>query len=484
MSAGAGRLGATILRRRAEDLRGGRKGPFLAQAQRGRESLGVQARLALRRTEVLSVNLVVVCQPELHIRHSPSGLTGNLIEARGPCFAFDRHALNHRRALRKHTLEIMIGPAGRKIDVVVAVTVRINEPCKTDEGQIRPVDRMRHKQRISGRQLDGPEAVELQDEAVLLEERRPLHLVVVVKIERRTNRFHACARNLAVPREDPVVDVEVGSQRNEKTVGHRIDERRTSLDRHLIQLEPIAEGALRHRLEPVRQTLHGRDGRRHQALVLRRAAENDREAFGLLAHIVAHGDPPRLWTKSAERGGNIPKCMRGEGVAGLQTHVNKLGPPALLREPRQQGHRMTSITPFLWFNNNVPEAVAFYRSVFPNAKVETVNDFMASFELEGQRFNALNGGPQYKFNEAVSFFISVETQEQIDYFWTRLTADGGEESRCGWLKDKFGLSWQVVPTALGRYLGDPDRSKANRVMQAMMQMRKIVIVDLDRAYAG
>ena len=113
---------------------------------------------------------------------------------------------------------------------------------------------------------------------------------------------------------------------------------------------------------------------------------------------------------------------------------------------------MTSITPFLWFDNNVPEAVAFYKSVFPNAKVETVNDFMASFELEGQKFNALNGGPKYKFNEAISFFISVESQEEVDYFWNRLTADGGEESKCGWLKDKFGLSWQVVPTTLGRYL--------------------------------
>ena len=145
---------------------------------------------------------------------------------------------------------------------------------------------------------------------------------------------------------------------------------------------------------------------------------------------------------------------------------------------------MTSITPFLWFDNNVPEAVAFYKSVFPNAKVETVSDFMAVFELEGQRFNALNGGPQYRFNEAVSFFISVETQAEVDYFWSRLTADGGAESKCGWLKDKFGLSWQVIPTALGRYLGDPDRTKAGRVMQAMMGMKKIVIAELDRAYAG
>jgi predicted 3-demethylubiquinone-9 3-methyltransferase (glyoxalase superfamily) len=145
---------------------------------------------------------------------------------------------------------------------------------------------------------------------------------------------------------------------------------------------------------------------------------------------------------------------------------------------------MTSITPFLWLDNNVQEAVAFYKSVFPNARVETVNDFMASFELEGQRFHALNGGPQFRFNEAVSFFVSVETQEQVDYFWSRLTTDGGAESNCGWLKDRFGLSWQVVPAALGRYLGDPDRAKAGRVMQAMMQMKKIVIADLDKAAAG
>ncbi|MBV9249175.1 MAG: VOC family protein [Acetobacteraceae bacterium] len=145
---------------------------------------------------------------------------------------------------------------------------------------------------------------------------------------------------------------------------------------------------------------------------------------------------------------------------------------------------MTTITPFLWFDNNVREAVAFYKSVFPNARVETVNDFMAVFELEGQRFHALNGGPKYRFNEAVSFFISVETQEEVDYFWSRLTEGGGAESNCGWLKDRFGLSWQVVPTALGRYLGDPDRAKAGRVMQAMMQMKKIVIADLDKAYAG
>ena len=145
---------------------------------------------------------------------------------------------------------------------------------------------------------------------------------------------------------------------------------------------------------------------------------------------------------------------------------------------------MTSITPFLWLDNNVREAVAFYTSVFPHARVENAGDFMATFELEGQKFQALNGGPRFKFNEAVSFFISVESQEEVDYFWSRLSADGGAHSQCGWLKDKFGLSWQVVPAALGRYLSDPDRKKADRVMQAMMKMEKIVIGDLDRAYAG
>ena len=143
---------------------------------------------------------------------------------------------------------------------------------------------------------------------------------------------------------------------------------------------------------------------------------------------------------------------------------------------------MTSITPSLWFDNNVPEAVAFYKSVFPNAKVETVNDFMATFELEGQKFNALNGGPKFKFNEAVSFFISVDNQEELDYFWNKLTADGGEESKCGWLKDKFGLSWQVVPSALGKMMSSGNPKKSQNVMQALMQMTKLDIGKLKQAY--
>jgi len=143
-----------------------------------------------------------------------------------------------------------------------------------------------------------------------------------------------------------------------------------------------------------------------------------------------------------------------------------------------------TITPFLWFDNNVPEAVAFYASVFPDAKIEVQSDFLAIFELQGQRFYALNGGPQFRFTEAVSFFISVDTQDEVDYFWTKLIADGGEESMCGWLKDRFGLSWQVIPRKLMEYQASPDREAADRANQAMLKMRRIVIADLDRAFAG
>lgn len=144
----------------------------------------------------------------------------------------------------------------------------------------------------------------------------------------------------------------------------------------------------------------------------------------------------------------------------------------------------TTITPFLWFDNTVPEAVEFYTSVFPDAKVEFKSDFMAVFEIQGQRFYALNGGPQFKFTEAVSFFISVDTQEEVDYYWDNLIAGGGEPSMCGWLKDKYGLSWQVIPRKLMEYQGSSDRAAAERSQNAMLKMRKIIIADLDRAYAG
>ena len=145
---------------------------------------------------------------------------------------------------------------------------------------------------------------------------------------------------------------------------------------------------------------------------------------------------------------------------------------------------MQKITPFLWFDGNVEAVLEFYASVFKNVRVFSQNPMSATFEIEGQEFMALNGGPQYKFNEAVSFFIRCETQDEVDYHWNALIAGGGQQSRCGWLKDRFGVSWQVVPTALGRYLSDPDREKANRVMQAMLKMNKIIIADLDKAAGG
>ena len=142
---------------------------------------------------------------------------------------------------------------------------------------------------------------------------------------------------------------------------------------------------------------------------------------------------------------------------------------------------MQKITPFLWFDGRLEEAVSFYTSVFKNARVENVSARSAAFTIEGQEFMAFNGGPHFKFNEAVSFFVRCGTQAEVDYFWDRLREGGGTESRCGWLKDRFGLSWQVIPDALGRYLADTDRAKADRVMQAMLKMRKIDIAALDAA---
>lgn len=158
------------------------------------------------------------------------------------------------------------------------------------------------------------------------------------------------------------------------------------------------------------------------------------------------------------------------------------------------------ISPCLWFDGKAEEAAKFYVSIFPNSRIVHTSHYgevgqeqhgqkpgsvmTVAFELEGQSFLGLNAGPLFKFNESVSFIIYCETQAEVDRYWSALTAGGGEEGPCGWLKDKFGLSWQVIPSALGRYLGDPDRSKANRVMQAMMQVRKIVIADLDKVYAG
>jgi predicted 3-demethylubiquinone-9 3-methyltransferase (glyoxalase superfamily) len=150
---------------------------------------------------------------------------------------------------------------------------------------------------------------------------------------------------------------------------------------------------------------------------------------------------------------------------------------------------MPKITPFLWFDTQAEEAMTFYATIFKDSKVVAVNRAQGRvisvvFELEGQRFMGLNAGPVYKFNEAVSFFVNVESQEEIDELWTKLTAGGGEPGRCGWLKDKFGLSWQIVPEVLGRLMSGPDPAGSKRVIDAMMQMTKLDVARLQKAYEG
>jgi predicted 3-demethylubiquinone-9 3-methyltransferase (glyoxalase superfamily) len=156
---------------------------------------------------------------------------------------------------------------------------------------------------------------------------------------------------------------------------------------------------------------------------------------------------------------------------------------------------MQKITPFLWFDGQAEEAMKHYTSIFKNSKVVSVTRYgdagpgpkgtvmTAEFQLEGQNFVALNGGPLFKFTEAISLVVNCETQQEVDELWEKLSA-GGQPSRCGWLKDKFGLSWQVVPTILGKMLQDKDPQKAARVMNAMLQMDKIDIQRLKQAYEG
>ncbi len=154
---------------------------------------------------------------------------------------------------------------------------------------------------------------------------------------------------------------------------------------------------------------------------------------------------------------------------------------------------MQKITPYLWFDNQAEEAMNFYVSVFKNSKVLSISRYgeagpgkketvmTATFQLEGQEFHALNGGPEFKFTEAISFLVNCQTQQEVDELWAKL-AEGGEEGQCGWLKDRFGLSWQIIPTILGELLGDKDAEKAERVMQAMLKMQKIDIKALKQAY--
>lgn len=148
---------------------------------------------------------------------------------------------------------------------------------------------------------------------------------------------------------------------------------------------------------------------------------------------------------------------------------------------------MKKIRPFLWFDDKAEEAMNFYVSLFPNSQVLSISHggngapTSVTFELDGQEFMAFNAGPRFPFTEAISFFVNCETQEEVDRLWAAL-AEGGEESKCGWLKDRFGLWWQIIPTALGGLLGDKDAAKAGRVMQAMLEMSKIDIAGLKSAY--
>lgn len=161
---------------------------------------------------------------------------------------------------------------------------------------------------------------------------------------------------------------------------------------------------------------------------------------------------------------------------------------------------MQKITSCLWFDHKAEEAAKFYTSLFKNSKILKVVHYdeasakvsgmpkdsvlTVEFELEGQKFVALNGGPAFKFTEAISFIVDCESQEEVDNFWNKLIADGGEESMCGWLKDKYGMSWQIVPKLLEEMLSDPDAAKAGRAMQAMLEMKKIIVADLQKAYDG
>jgi len=157
---------------------------------------------------------------------------------------------------------------------------------------------------------------------------------------------------------------------------------------------------------------------------------------------------------------------------------------------------MQKITPFLWFDNNAEEAAQFYTSIFKDSKILNVSRYgdagpgpkgsvmVVSFQLAGQQFTALNGGPRFKFSEAFSFVVNCENQQEVDEYWRKFTAAGGQESMCGWLKDKFGFSWQIVPTALGKLMGDKDPQRASRVMEALLKMRKIDIATLEQAMEG
>ncbi|HLF33960.1 MAG TPA: VOC family protein [Cyclobacteriaceae bacterium] len=149
------------------------------------------------------------------------------------------------------------------------------------------------------------------------------------------------------------------------------------------------------------------------------------------------------------------------------------------------------ITPFLWFDKEARQAAKFYTSIFPGSKIKGGDKFedtpsgtvdVVSIELMGQEFVLMSAGPQFKFNESISFVVNCESQKEVDYYWEKLTSNGGQESMCGWLKDRFGVSWQVVPIQLNQMLGDKDPKKSGNVMQSMLKMKKIIIADLEKAF--
>ena len=157
---------------------------------------------------------------------------------------------------------------------------------------------------------------------------------------------------------------------------------------------------------------------------------------------------------------------------------------------------MQKITTYLWFDDDAEEAMKFYTSLFKNSKILSTSRYpegspgkpgtlmTGSFQLDGQEFMALNGGPQFPFTEAISLLVNCETQQEVDELWAKLTADGGQESQCGWLKDKFGVSWQIIPKQLGEMIGDKDPAKAKRAVDAMLKMKKIDLKALERARDG
>jgi predicted 3-demethylubiquinone-9 3-methyltransferase (glyoxalase superfamily) len=151
---------------------------------------------------------------------------------------------------------------------------------------------------------------------------------------------------------------------------------------------------------------------------------------------------------------------------------------------------MQKIKPCLWFDDRIEDAVKLYTGLFRNSRILETSHYpdgrvlVIVFEIDGEEVMALNGGPEFKFTEAVSLFVDCADQAEVDHYWNVLTADGGQESQCGWLKDKYGLSWQIVPREMSRYLGGEDKAGAARAMQAMMKMHKIVLADIEKAYAG